>query len=34
MHNDTLGTLVVEVNDLQKFVASFRLLRDRAEVIQ
>jgi hypothetical protein len=34
MHNDTLGTLVVEVNDLQKFIAAFRLLRDQAEVIQ
>ena len=34
MHNDTLGCLVVEVNDLQTFAATFRTLREKREVIQ
>jgi hypothetical protein len=34
LHNGTLATLAISVDDLQKFAASFRLLRDSAEIIQ
>jgi tRNA A58 N-methylase Trm61 len=33
MHNDTLGRLVPEVDDLQKFITLFRDLRNRPEVL-
>jgi hypothetical protein len=34
MHNDSLSAISLEVDDLQKFVACFRSLRDQVEVIQ